>query len=668
MGLAVDDIPMNSFGVVPHKKSALTLLLAILLLAAALRTYGVGRQALRGDEAFSVRFSEQAPSAIVAATAAAEPNPPLYWFVLHGWMRAAGTSELAVRWPSALAGVVAVAVTYCLGAALAGRPAGALAALLTAVNPFLIWYAQDARVYSLLALLVTAATWLTWRAARGSWAGMVRPGRQLTGSASAGRTHPYWRTESAASRWLAAGALWWLALFGHYFAALPAVAVALAVVAAPGTRASWRQGFVMFAGVGVLYLPWALYVAPLLAGHHKDWVAAIGVGEGLWRSLAAASAGVPGTGATETLRRVGAAVMGVLTAFGARWAIRHRPSAGLWLLLAGFLPTLLLWLISLARPVYTEQYVFGSVPALLALGAWGAWRLAQAWPGHRWLGGASVGAALLVGLLAITNAAFDPAFAKSPDWRALNDYLSTTARAAEVVVVNLPEPAFYHYYTASMPVITSPPRPLAPSVVPETEAQLAGLRDGYDHIRFLFQPTAGYDPDGFVGQWLAACCELTREEFVRGWRVQTFDTPAGSLAARQPLEAPLANGLALTGWRVVDSAPRASDTLRLTLYWTAATPVDESYTVFVHLLAADGFQVGDADSLPAGGRRPTNTWAAGETVIDPHALALPADMPGGEYRLEVGLYQRETGERVPLAAGEGNVVPLPVTIVVRAPE
>ena len=112
------------------------------------------------------------------------------------------------------------------------------------------------------------------------------------------------------------------------------------------------------------------------------------------------------------------------------------------------------------------------------------------------------------------------------------------------------------------------------------------------------------------------------------------------------------------------SAPRAGDSLRLTLYWSTRAPLDESYTVFVHLLAADGFQVGDADGLPAGGQRPTYTWTASETVIDPHVMPLAADMPAGEYALEVGLDQRETGERVPRAGG-GDAVRLPVRIRVR---
>ncbi len=620
-----------------RRQTALWTAVLLLLLAGAMRAYGVGRQALRGDEAFSVRFSAQPLGDILAAMGTAEPNPPLYWFLLHGWMQFVGTSELALRWPSVLAGVVAVAATYRLGTALAGRPTGALAALLAAVNPFLIWYAQDARVYSLLAALVTAATWLTWTAAR-------RP---------------------ATRRWLAAGGLWWLALFGHYFAVLPAAMVAASTLA--GLRLPRRAQaatLLMFLGVGAAYLPWAVYVGPLLAGHHKAWIAPLDPLTVLWRSLAAAAAGTPGTGATPGLLQAGAAALGLMAAGAVLWTRRYRRLTRAWLLAVAFGPALLLWLISLVRPVYTEQYVFGSVPALLVLAAWGARRLGETWPRERWLSTTGMGALLLVGLLAASNAAFNPAFAKSPDWRGLNRYLADTARPGEVVVMNLPEPAFYYYYTASMPAVTSPPRPLEDeSAVLETEAQLAALRAGYEHVRFIHQPASGYDPLGLVGQRLDECCEMTGQAFVFGWLVRTFDTPAGSLAAREPYGVEFENGLALTGYRVLDNTPHAGDTLHLTLYWTAHAPVAEAYTVFVHLLTPDGFEVGNADSQPDEGRRPTNQWAVGESVIDPHRMALEAELPAGEYGLEVGLYALETGER--LGSSVGEALRLPVWVEVR---
>src|SRR5262249_11438629 len=154
---------------------------------------------------------------------------------------------------------------------------------------------------------------------------------------------------------------------------------------------------------------------------------------------------------------------------------------------------------------------------LLGLAAWGLVALPR--PRHPQVGAAGLGLAglaLLAGVAVATaqNHYFNSAFAKSPDWRGLASYLAETARSGEVVVVNYPDPAFFLYYHGPMPVEAPPPAPLAGggaatagSATAATVSQLARLRDQYQHIRFFFQPSAGYDPDGFVGQWLDGCCE-----------------------------------------------------------------------------------------------------------------------------------------------------------------
>jgi hypothetical protein len=81
----------------------------------------------------------------------------------------------------------------------------------------------------------------------------------------------------------------------------------------------------------------------------------------------------------------------------------------------------------------------------------------------------------------------------------------------------------------------------------------------------------------------------------------------------------------------------------LTLCWTALKPLNEDYTVFVHLLDAAGNPLGTADGPPAGGQYPTTAWQPGEWVADSRALALP---PG--VAVEVGLYVLATGERLPV--------------------
>ncbi|MFQ5886495.1 MAG: hypothetical protein ACE5II_04585, partial [Anaerolineae bacterium] len=70
------------------------------------------------------------------------------------------------------------------------------------------------------------------------------------------------------------------------------------------------------------------------------------------------------------------------------------------------------------------------------------------------------------------------------------------------------------------------------------------------------------------------------------------------------------------------------------------------------------------DSQPLNGFRPTSTWAAGEEVTDHHGLPLPADIPAGDYWLEVGLYEAATGNRLLMETDQENRVLIgPIQIV-----
>ena len=76
-----------------------------------------------------------------------ENSPPL-WYVLE-WVdsRVLGTGEVALRLPSALAGIAIVPVAWAIGRELAGRRAALGCAALVAVNPLFVWYSQEARAY-----------------------------------------------------------------------------------------------------------------------------------------------------------------------------------------------------------------------------------------------------------------------------------------------------------------------------------------------------------------------------------------------------------------------------------------------------------------------------------------------------------------------------------------
>jgi hypothetical protein len=103
-----------------------------------------------------------------------------------------------------------------------------------------------------------------------------------------------------------------------------------------------------------------------------------------------------------------------------------------------------------------------------------------------------------------------------------------------------------------------------------------------------------------------------------------------------------------------------TSTLTFTLTWQAIVPVNEDYTVFVHLLDDAGTKLAQQDTRPCGGACPTHTWQPGEIVADRHSLLLPADAAAGPYRLAVGLYRLESGERAAVVGRDDGTVVLHV--------
>lgn len=118
--------------------------------------------------------------------------------------------------------------------------------------------------------------------------------------------------------------------------------------------------------------------------------------------------------------------------------------------------------------------------------------------------------------------------------------------------------------------------------------------------------------------------------------------------------------------RQVDFTP--GEIIPLTLYWRSDAPFDRSYKVFVHLFDENGRLIAQQDQIPANGIRPTTGWVPGEFVQDDYALVLPTDMAPGNYQLITGLYDVETGHRLPLADGAGDAITIPVSIEVKTAE
>ncbi len=154
-------------------------LLALVLVATVIRIITIDNQSFWADEALTVYEAGQSFPAMLHTVASIETTPPLYFVLIWVWAKAFGTSEVALRSISLLAGVAVVPIAYLCVRELLDRRAGLIAATLVVVNPFMIWYSQEARAYMLLTAL-TGASFLWFLRARrapsrrnlGWWAGL----------------------------------------------------------------------------------------------------------------------------------------------------------------------------------------------------------------------------------------------------------------------------------------------------------------------------------------------------------------------------------------------------------------------------------------------------------------------------------------------------------------
>jgi len=110
-------------------------------------------------------------------------------------------------------------------------------------------------------------------------------------------------------------------------------------------------------------------------------------------------------------------------------------------------------------------------------------------------------------------------------------------------------------------------------------------------------------------------------------------------------------------------AAQPGETIEVTLVWRADRPTAGNWKVFIHLVDAEGTTRAQGDGYPLGGTALTTTWQSGEVIVDTYPISLAADLQPGTYRLQIGFYDEETDERLPLSPGVDTWTwPAPVTI------
>src|SRR3972149_3311293 len=144
------------------RRFTLLVLIVILVFAAGLRFFRIDAQSFWNDEGNSARLAERSTLLIIEG-AAGDIHPPLYYLTLQVWRSIFGDSEAALRGLSAAFGLITVLAVFFLGRRLFEARVGLIGAFLAAINPFQIYYSQEARMYMMLAAIGVVATYLLVR-------------------------------------------------------------------------------------------------------------------------------------------------------------------------------------------------------------------------------------------------------------------------------------------------------------------------------------------------------------------------------------------------------------------------------------------------------------------------------------------------------------------------
>lgn len=525
-------------------------LIALVLASFAWRVHGLTWQSLWRDEIDAIYFATRNLTETLMMFVQPGQNGVLYFLSLRPWFDLLGTSEFALRYPSAMAGTLSVLLTWQVArrllpllpfvprhddlaehVTLPTSPAVAwLAALLMAANPYQLWYAQEGKMYTIITALVLLATW--W------WLeGITRGG---------------WRP------WLAYLITVSVSMYTHLLLVLIfPVHFVWFWLAWPQSRHHWRGYVGALAGLTLPYLPmvwwhWALlttnvrrtgfsFTPPLemartlLYNHSRGFMPP---GDLVWLVpifFLGAAGLILGMGEISTRRITFAAADDtngddheLHLAEWRRWGMILS-----WVLL----PVISIYAISLRQPIFTDRYVIWIAPAVMMLVALGVVVVRR----YAWVLGNVLAAALLLYVVGFWLYAGWQQKSETTkyDLRAAVQYLSERRTPDSLLILQIPHMEWpYRYYTSdfdSRPFENSEER-LSPWIGglwtnqgwPDDVAradvarQMSEQTAGYEEIWVFRSEVEMWDQRHLMDQWLDEHWELVERADFHGVQVRHY--------------------------------------------------------------------------------------------------------------------------------------------------
>ncbi len=649
-------------------------MLVVLLLAAAARFHRLDAQSLWYDEGITAAHTARSLPELIPLLQV-NVHTPAYFVLLAGWTDVAGDSEFALRLPSALFSILSVALAYALGARLYGSLAGVAAAALVALNSFSIGYAQEARMYAMLTAIAGASMCLYIRILDGR----DRRARIIVVFGLVNALGVYTQVVFALvmlGQALLSG-LWLLESLLRSPPSLPSLGQGEASPPSlpssgqgeastgyplrpdgeglgeglpsmstrfytPGARAIWRVliDYALANCLAVLlFLPWLPHSLQQVFSRPNraqvvppDEVLQIIAGHFAFGSNYALDMGMVWLAFCLLL-------LAALLPLGAR--------RGWWRLL---LP--LAWLGISVVPYMslelTTRYLRFLLPAQLALalllgrGVWVMWHLLPA----RLAAALALGAILLTMLAGLDNFYHHSDFQRD-DMRGLVQEIEDDMRPGDGIIFSAPGlvDLLEYYYRGSAPTHATPSTRDDDAI----RSEVGDIIKMHDRLHVILYGAREQDPRQVVEDTLNRQAYEISDRWVGDLRYLRYAGP-GDLD--EPILSDWSFGGAITLQAYALSSPvlSAGDLILARLTWSARQPVNIRYKIALQLLDAAGVLVAQRDSEPAGGAEPTTGWQTGELIVDQHALDIPSDLPAGDYRLILSLYDlADPFARLPVA-------------------
>jgi mannosyltransferase len=467
-------------------------LTGILVLGTAVRFAALAHQSVWLDEAFSVFVSRKSPGEIISFVSTNDSHPPLYYLMLHYWINAFGESEVALRSLSGVFGVGAIYVGYKLGQELYGEETGLTVGLLVAVSPLLVWYSQEARMYSVLFLLTAAAAYCLVRAIKDVrswwWAGYALAG--------------------AAALYTDNGGIWFF--IASNLVLLPAV------IKQPSLRLPWLVAQV---AVVLLYLPWLpSFIAQSRNVTQSFWLSPPTFSDVLNTFVAFNSYNFP----LEALGIVYLTAVLVWVHFIPEKYAPRRSLPSAWL----FLPVIISFALSLRQPIFLLRNLIAASLGYYVLAGRAAWSF-----DNRRFAMAIIAPLLLMNVASLV---YDHTTERKEQWRDAAAYVDSKAAKGQMILFDAgyTEMPFRYYDRSGLP---GRGYPFDEALVHQQalgSEDLAKTTQGFPGVWLVLSHNTDVDASGAAKSWLDAHYKLKEQRSYQDIQVLFYETAASQNGSR----------------------------------------------------------------------------------------------------------------------------------------